>query len=504
VFEAYSTGTASQGSEVQPGDRARISAGKIKLTVVPIIEAGVREALADAAMREIVDALTRSGRFQINPGDAIGVRLAEQGVKRNDILAGKGLDSVVEQFKVEQLLIVAFTRVQAKPYVDVRLFGAPGVTPRLSTALFVPPTVQADRAKGDFSAGNRKDQPAAPQRFVSGPAPLRDLDAGAYSSGESSITLKEVAKFPFVVVSMDVAVGSKDRIARLALTDGDRVYLYRNHRRARARARMDVPHRLEGARLQRSARRASQRRRPLRGGEPLPPDPGHPGQLADPDDEDSKAVVAVEDVNDILLAVDPAGDGARKSALGAIVRRERLLQAGDATRMTLSNGRLVNDGRVRVPAPSARPARRSSNISGKGRGRLAFIDENNRLRICARQRRHVSVLVPGRRRPHQARRGAASGAGRSDLYLFSEPMPLSVDLDGDGSRRSSCHRTSFRADWPSSYKGPGGYRFQAVNSASRAPWWPSAPLPETAIRPSSPRWLATRTSSIPRARRQSS
>src|SRR6058998_2291635 len=73
VFEAYSTGTASQGSEVQPGDRARISAGKIKLTVVPIIEAGVREALADAAMREIVDALTRSGRFQINPGDAIGV-----------------------------------------------------------------------------------------------------------------------------------------------------------------------------------------------------------------------------------------------------------------------------------------------------------------------------------------------------------------------------------------------------------------------------------------------
>src|SRR5258705_1888721 len=41
VFEAYSTGTTSQGSEVQPGDRARISAGRIKLTVVPIIEAGV-------------------------------------------------------------------------------------------------------------------------------------------------------------------------------------------------------------------------------------------------------------------------------------------------------------------------------------------------------------------------------------------------------------------------------------------------------------------------------
>src|SRR5215813_4275117 len=158
VFEAYSTGTASQGSEVQPGDRARISAGKIKLTVVPITEAGVRESLVDSAMREIVDALTRTGRFQVNPGDAIGVWLTQQNVKREDILAGKGLDVAVEHFKVEQLLIVAFTRVQAKPYMDVRLFGAPGMTSRLSTALFVPPAiVKPTGAKGDFSAGNKKD-----------------------------------------------------------------------------------------------------------------------------------------------------------------------------------------------------------------------------------------------------------------------------------------------------------------------------------------------------------
>src|SRR5258707_1227509 len=40
VFEAYSTGTASQGSEVQPCDRARISAGKINVSVVSLVEAG--------------------------------------------------------------------------------------------------------------------------------------------------------------------------------------------------------------------------------------------------------------------------------------------------------------------------------------------------------------------------------------------------------------------------------------------------------------------------------
>ena len=150
---------------------------------MPIIEAGVREALADAAMREIVDALTRSGRFQINPGDAIGVWLAQQGVKRDDILAGKGLDAAVEHFKVEQLLIVAFTRVQAKPYMDVRLFGAPGMTlAAVHGALRTRRRSSPTGAKGDFSAGNRRISPRRPQRSFLARLLFGDLDAGAYSS----------------------------------------------------------------------------------------------------------------------------------------------------------------------------------------------------------------------------------------------------------------------------------------------------------------------------------
>jgi hypothetical protein len=164
VFEAYSTGTASQGSEVQPGDRARISAGKIKLTLVPIVEGGVKEGLADAAVHEMIEALNRTGRFQISPGDAISVWLNQQAIKREDILAGKGLDSLVERFKVEHLLLVAFSRVQAKPYMDVRLFSAPSASPRLTTALFVPPTIKPAGAKGDFSAGGCSSVNSTPAR----------------------------------------------------------------------------------------------------------------------------------------------------------------------------------------------------------------------------------------------------------------------------------------------------------------------------------------------------
>src|SRR4030095_12620253 len=68
VFEAYATGRVTQGSDVRAGDRARVSAGKIHLTVVPLVE-GVKDAVAEAAVPELIDGLNRSGRLQHATGD---------------------------------------------------------------------------------------------------------------------------------------------------------------------------------------------------------------------------------------------------------------------------------------------------------------------------------------------------------------------------------------------------------------------------------------------------
>src|SRR6267143_1184826 len=48
VFEAYATGHVTQATDVKSGDRVRVSAGKVTLTVVPLVE-GVKDALAEAA-----------------------------------------------------------------------------------------------------------------------------------------------------------------------------------------------------------------------------------------------------------------------------------------------------------------------------------------------------------------------------------------------------------------------------------------------------------------------
>ena len=465
VLEAYSTGTASAGAEVQPGDRARVSAGKIKLSLVPIVEGGVKEALAEAAVHEVIEAFNRASRFQIGLGDGISVWIAQQGIKREDVLAGKGLDSIVERFKVEHMLIVAFTRVQGKPYMDVRLFSSPAVSPRLTTALFVPPTIKP-AAKGDFSAAGkqRESQTPNPQRSFLARLLFGDLDAGAYSSGESSITLKEIAKYPFYVTSMDVSVGSKDKIARMVITDGDRVFLYRI-----------TPERvLEPEWTYRGDTRArvfSVQLAELS-------DDGTPYVVVNRYSQiqaiqvnslilatkDKKPVVAVEDVNEILLAVDVSGDGVKKVLWAQSFVENGFFKKGDATRVALRNDRLVADGRVRVPSSFRATGATYTNISGKGTRALAFIDENSRLRIAidVEDAFRSSSLVGGGLPKLGVERQIERG-GRTYLYT-PEPMPLSVDLDGDGIEEVVVPQNQFPGRLAVVFKGPGGYRFQTVNS----------------------------------------
>jgi hypothetical protein len=53
--------------------------------------------------------------------------------------------------------------------------------------------------------------------------------------------------------------------------------------------------------------------------------------------------------------------------------------------------------------------------------------------------------------------------GRTYLYM-PEPMPLSVDLDGDGIDELIMPQNQLPGRLAVVYKGPGGYRFQTVNS----------------------------------------
>src|SRR3989440_5151735 len=141
VAEAYSIGSVAPGTDVVAGDVARISAGKQRVTVVPFV-AGVRDAIVEAALSEIVEGLTRSGRIQVAMGDQIGVWATQQGIKPEEFLEGKGLADGASRFKAEQLLALHFKMVDRKPYVEARFFALPNTTPVVASATFVPASVR--------------------------------------------------------------------------------------------------------------------------------------------------------------------------------------------------------------------------------------------------------------------------------------------------------------------------------------------------------------------------
>src|SRR5439155_23479335 len=64
---------------------------------------------------------------------------------------------------------------------------------------------------------------------------------------------------------------------------------------------------------------------------------------------DQKPVVVVEDVSDILLAVDANGDGVKKTLWMQAFEQKGFFKQGDAQRGVIRNGRRVADHRVRVP-----------------------------------------------------------------------------------------------------------------------------------------------------------
>jgi hypothetical protein len=345
--------------------------------------------------------------------------------------------------------------------MEVRLFSFPRVEPLLSTAFFVPPSIKP--AGGKFSASTQTGpQVRKPKersllaRILGG-----ELEAGTYSSGESSIPLREVARFEFPVPAMDVAVSPKDQIPRLLMTNGVKLFQYRLVNQA-----------LE---LEWSY------------------DPGAFGrlfslQLADLDADgifevvvnrfhpqtglisyilsvkDGKPRLLADNIQSILLAVDQDGDGIKETLLGQLFNSDRFFSAGQAERYTLKDGALVSAGPVRVPAGFRATGAILSNIAGKETRALVFVDERQRLQISVGGEetwRSSTAVGSGGVVVDYPR--VVSGMTMSSLFKM-EPFPLAVDLDGDGIEEIVVPQNQTEGLLAVVFRGPAGYRLQSVNS----------------------------------------
>ncbi|MBI1727176.1 MAG: hypothetical protein HYR50_07895, partial [Candidatus Rokubacteria bacterium] len=464
VLEAYSVAQAAEGADVRPGDRARLTAGRIRLTLLAL-SSGVRDAQVEAAVQELSDELTATGRFQVTAGDALLSQLGKANVPIEDVLEGRGLEPEAGQPGVKQLLVVLFKRVKNKPFMEVRLFPRAGAPPMLSTALVVPASVKP-APRGEFSADPRaRPTPQPRQRSLLARLLGGDLEAGTYSSGEASIPLREAGRLPFPVLGLDAAVAPKDRIPRVVLTDGRNVHFYR----------------LVGEKLEvewsytawHTGRVISVQLMDLDGdgGLEVVANRYHPQQgvgltsfvLAT---REGKPVQVGEAMNDILLAIDGRGSGVKDTLWFQRFTPDGFFTEGHAERLVLKNGRLVPDGRVSVPADFRATGAVTSNIAGKeGPRALVYIDPFSRLRVAidGDERWRSGTAVGGSRHVKIEVIKQMDQSGRSFFY-YMEATPLSVDLDGDGVEEVIAPITQVPGQLAVVFRGPAGYRLQAVNT----------------------------------------
>jgi hypothetical protein len=464
VFEAYSHGSVAQAEKVRPGDKVRVSAGKIPLTLLTLSD-GVKAPLTEAVVQELIEELNQTGRFQIFQGDQIGVFLSQNGVKGPEALQGKGIQAATERFKVEQLLVIYLSRAQNKPYMELRLFSWSRPEPALSTALFVPPSIKPP-PQGGFSAsiGGRQQAPKPKERSLLARLLGGDLEAGTYSSGESSIPLKEVSRLNFPVLAMDLSVSPQDKIPRLVVTDGLRIFLYRVVSQA---LEVEWTYTSRGFGKILSVQLAD-----LDGDgafevvanryHPQPSIGLNSFILAA---RGGKVVPVVDNVSQILLAVDADGGGIKKTLWAQRYSSESFFTPGQADRATLRNGSLVHEGPVQVPGSFRATGATMSSISGKGTRSLAYVDEHDRLWIAFGSEETWRSSSPVGGGDHLKIEVIKQESARSQvLFAYMQPIPLSVDLDGDGIEEIVVPQNQAPGHLAVVFRGPTGYRFQSVNS----------------------------------------
>ena len=462
VFDGYSLATADRGGVITPGDRVRSTANRVKLALLPLKGAGVRDPMMEAATNEIYEALNRSGRFQLGSGEQITAWLAQERITAEDFLAGRRVREALQRFRIDNVLVLHYTMVERKPFVDARVFTATRAEAAISTAFFVPPSVKPV-PREQFSSGGGKG-PAPEKKTQSLLARLLGIEAdkATYSSGEGALALKEVARLNFAIVGMDVSMTPADRIPRMVLSDGDKVYVYKIVNRA-----LEPDWTYSAFSI---GRISSVQLADITGDGTL-------SVVANRFDSkvgmnsfivgvrNGKPTVFVDHVDTILWAVDERGTGAKQTILSQRYRPESFFQKGVADRVVLRNGSLVRESTAPVPEHFRATGATYGNLAGKTSRGLIYIDEQNRVRVHSGTEEiwRSSTPVGGGGVKVEVVRQIERG-GRSFFYQM-EPTPLAVDLDGDGVQEIVVPQNKDESGLIAViYRTAAGIRFQQVNS----------------------------------------
>lgn len=475
VSETSSVATVARGGGVRPGDRVRISAGPVTLTVAALGSEGVSPGLLETVYNELAAELTATRRFRVISGDAFAAAAAQAHIPAERVIQGEGLAVTATRQGVRHLLVLWVKQVEAKPFVEVRLFSILSgreTAPVLSAGLFVPSSINAASAsllqqqalatQRQFSTSREPQQASRPSRSFLARLFLGEVESESPSAGNFPMPLREVKRLRFPVLAMDVAVSPKDKVPRLVVTDGERIYLYRIVGRTLEIEWTYVTDEtgqiisvqladLDGDGL---LEVVGNRYSPLT----------HIGPTSFIlTTREGKAAAVVQSISQILFAVDTTGDGIKRTLWAQRFNADTFFTKGRAERYVLRDGKLVADGSVQVPRDFRVTGAILSNIAGAGARALAYVDDQHRFAIASggNEMWRSAALVGSA--GHLKLEGQTDRASRN-LFYSLEPMPLAVDLDGDGVEEIVLPENQVRGKLAVVSRSPNGYRLQTFDT----------------------------------------
>jgi hypothetical protein len=181
--------------------------------------------------------------------------------------------------------------------------------------------------------------------------------------------------------------------------------------------------------------------------------------------ENGKPVALVDQIDAILLAVDETGQGVKRALWIQPFRPETFFALGRVDKVALKDGALVRERSVSVPENFRLTGAAYATFS-KDQRALVYIDAQNRLRVASASSGEEiwsSSSVVGGGGPQMEVVRLIERGGRSYFYQL-EPVPLAIDLDGDGIQEVVVPQNQVEGMLAVVYRGPAGLRLQQLNS----------------------------------------
>jgi hypothetical protein len=478
VAERYAVATLTQAPgkpAVQLGDKVRITAGRIAVGLLPFVNQARQPLPADILADTLQRSLEATERFHVVSRDRVSLWLLNRGAAPEGIIPPELLPELAQALQLSYLLMPIAKDFRGTMVLELLLLAPAQPQTPVATASAILPSQALVRRAPEPPAPMREAVPTAPppapiQEAVptappppqtpapAPPAPAQQVAPatppvaqetappakqklpgvfktpasqpaaeGAWNIADSLTKLRDI---PQLLISIDGGDLDGDGIVEVAMLMGAQVSLYRLVESEKLELIDTFTSSGQGKLLSIQLLR-------LGAAQPIgvvvnQQIPGHRMQSFILVLRDKKLLMWQEYIEDILLAVDTDGDGIKETLWGQPFHYREFFHRGAARQYAAVNGALQPQGPVSVPDAFRATGAALAQLSASGQRNLIFVDSQNILRVFHNDEElwKSPTKVGGTYAFGEIEQTISRDVMKTSFFF--EPIPLALDVDGDG------------------------------------------------------------------------